>query len=344
MPNLPVYKDWPEDWVSLRPMQIIEAYGRGYKGAFREPAQDEELLGSLEWKSFADAAHEFGLAGSGEGKTTLLFAYAMQQAPGVFPGPSQTTGDCVSRGTATACTCTMFAEIATGTPDVKTGRVEGFPGVPDSNQGVVATEPIYGCRGHRGQGASCARLAKAVSEWGGVILRGEHDIPGYGKLDLTKYKSSVGARWGPRTPQKILDYGKKHPIRTVTYIRSTDEARDALHNGYGINCCSGYGFSSRRDKNGISSPRGSWSHAMGWTAVDDSDAARKLGGPLFLVQNSWGRFNSGPKRHDQPDGSFWITERVARGMIRSGGSFAFSAFTGFPPQTLPNLGASEVLR
>ena len=70
----------------------------------------------------------------------------------------------------------------------------------------------------------------------------------------------------------------------------------------------GYGFSSRRDSNGIAKRSGGWSHAMAWIACDDTHERYKE--TLFLVQNSWGKWNSGPKVHGQPDGSFGFVRKM----------------------------------
>ena len=69
---------------------------------------------------------------------------------------------------------------------------------------------------------------------------------------------------------------------------------------------------------------------MAWVAVDDT--RERLNETLFLVQNSWGQWNGGPKAHDQPDGSFWIRETDARGMLSGGGAWAYSDVDGFPPR------------
>ena len=80
---------------------------------------------------------------------------------------------------------------------------------------------------------------------------------------------------------------------------------------------------------------------MAWVAVDDTHD--RYNETLFLVQNSWGLWNSGPKVHDQPDGSFWIRESDAAGMIAQRGSYAFSNVNGFPPQKLDDLGFVDYL-
>jgi len=195
-----------------------------------------------------------------------------------------------------------------------------------------ATEPIYGSRGHGGQGMSCSRAAEFVSNLGGFLVRKNYE----GVIDLSKYNSSIGSRWGSiGVPEEVKKLAQKHQIKTVSNIRTVEEARDALANGYGINVCSGYGFSRTRDNKGIAKPSGSWGHSMAWTACDDTGKE-----PLFLVQNSWGKWNDGghPDWGKIPDGSFLITSDVAAGMLRGGGSFAFSAFDGFPLQKLPNYG------
>jgi len=138
-----------------------------------------------------------------------------------------------------------------------------------------------------------------------------------------------------------MKQAKKHQVKTISLITTVAEARDALANGYGISVCSGYGFSSKRDKYGIAKRSGGWSHAMAWIACDDSHEVYKE--TLFLVQNSWGKWNSGPKRLGQPDGSFWIREKDARGMLSGRGSWVFSDVDGFPARKLPDYGTGDYL-
>ncbi len=336
MPDMPKkFFDWPEEAHDLAPEKVIELYHNGMAGALRDPEADAALAESMQWKNFGDAASAFGLEESGAGKLSTPYMSVLKFAPAAFPGPAQTTGDCVSRGTANACTILLGVEADLGLPDPDTGIVEGFPEVPNPAQGIVASEPIYGYRGHSGQGANCSRLADFVKTAGGILLRKPYPDLG---VDFTNYNSKTGAAWGGRgTPDKVCEEGKKHQVRAVTRITSIEQARDAIANGYGLNCCSGYGFSDTRDENGVSKRKGGWSHAMAWIGVDDTDWAHQTyGGMLFLVQNSWARWNSGPKKHNQPDGSFWIIARDAAGMINSGGTYAFSNVNGFPGRELPN--------
>jgi len=220
--------------------------------------------------------------------------------------------NCVSHATRNAVDITRSCEIIGGQREDFVTR--------------GATEGIYGSRGHGGQGMSCSVAVRFVSQNGGILLRQK-----YGDIDLSTYDSSTGTRWGSRgIPDEIIQAAKKHQVKTISLVNTVEQARDAIANGYAISVCSGAGFSSRRDQYGIASRSGGWSHAMAWIACDDTHEIYNE--TLFLVQNSWGVWNSGPKRHDQPDGSFWIRERDAAGMLSGNGSFAFSDVDGFPPR------------
>ena len=345
MPFLPKYGEWPSEGGRRSLREIRKPYDKGYQGAIKEPEQAERLDGVLMFKTWADAADRFGTAGSGEGKLSRPWLAATKHAPDIFPGPPQTRGDCVSRGTAAAVAVSMFAEIEARQPDEETGLLETYEPVKFPEEGVVSSEILYACRGHSGEGASCDRLAYYVSTEGGILLRKKYKFKNYGPLDLRKYDGDIGYRMGPMPPKEILDRAGNHPCRTVTRIEDIEQARDALANGYGMNVCSNQGFSSNRDKYGWSKARGFWAHAMAWIGVnaDPNDpACKKHGRPLFLVLNSWGsRWNAGDRYHEQPAGSFWINARTAQSMLRRGGGFAFSRVSGFPAQELPDYGATN---
>lgn len=220
--------------------------------------------------------------------------------------------NCVSHATRNAVDVTRAVEIKNGDKEEFLAR--------------GATEGIYQSRGHSGQGMTCSGAARYVSQTGGILLRKD-----YGAVNLSVYNSSLGAN--SRIPESVYKTeAQKHQVKTVSNIRTIEEARDALANGYALSVCSGYGFSSKRDANGIAKRSGGWSHAMAWIACDDT--RERFNEILFLVQNSWGVWNSGPKVHDQPEGSFWIREADARGMLAEGGAWVFSDVNGFPPRKI----------
>jgi len=304
-----------------QPSDLLAAYEAGLTGAFKDPEQDR--LFDQEAPTFSTAAND--ITDSGEGKVVCLYNYVLKYDDDAYKD-AQSTGDCVSHGTRNAVDATRACEIA-----VK-GEAEGF-------YVKGATEAIYGSRGHSGQGMSCSGAARFVSTEGGILLR--QNYPDLG-IDLSNYKESVklGMGWGRKgVPENVKAEAKKHQVGTVIRVESLEQARDLIVNGYGIAACSGLGFSNKRNEEGVSRRQGSWSHCMAWLAVDAANATvEEYGGPLILIQNSWGKFNSGPTRHNQPPGSFWVVPKDANSIIRSNGIFAFSNVNGFPPQELPDWG------
>ena len=299
---------------------IIDAYKNGFVGAMCDPEDLRQFLARSQMPVFGVAAYE--LKYSGEGKLSLPFKSLLKFVPDFGYSESQTTGDCVSHATRNAVDITRAVEI-----DIK-GEAEAF-------EFRGATEGIYQSRGHYGQGMSCSRAASYVSEIGGLLIRKKYD-----GIDLSKYNSSIGANH--KIPDEIYETeAQKNPVSTVSLVSTVEEARDALANGYGLSCCSDLGFSETRDEHGIARRSGSWSHAMAWIACDDTREIYDE--TLFLVQNSWGKWNDGPKRLDQPEGSFWIREKDARAILNSDGSFAFSNVVGFPARQLPNYGLGDWL-
>ena len=305
----------------LSPQDLYNNYRKGFSGCLWEEHIYEELIESSKYAYFKDGAKK--IKTSGKGKLSTPYKSLLKFDKKAFD-ERQTTGDCASHGTRNACDISRAVEI-----DIKKER-EGWIA-------RGATEAIYGARGHGGQGMSCARAATFVSETGGIIVRKNYP----GVADFSKYNGNLGAGWGGRgLPDKVIDLANDHQIKTTSLVRTVEEARDALANGYGLAVCSGVGFSNKRDKKGIARVSGSWAHCMAWVACDDTGSE-----PLFLVQNSWGKWNDGghPDWGPIPDGSFLITADVASNMLAQNGSYAFSEFDGFPLQKLPDYGFQEYL-
>lgn len=305
----------------MTPDQLYNDYRKGFDGCLWEQHVFDDLVEMSKYAFFKDGSKR--IKDSGKGKLSTPFKSVLKFDKNAYT-ERQTTGDCVSHATRNACDLSRAIEI-----DIK--------GDKESWIARGATEAIYGARGHTGQGMSCARAATFVSKTGGVLVR--KNYPGI--IDFSKYNSKVGTGWGGRgVPDKVVEKADDHQIRTVSLIKSVEEARDALANGYGLSVCSGYGFSNKRSSKGFARRSGSWGHAMAWTACDDTGDE-----PAFLVQNSWGKWNSGghPEWGPIPDGSFLIHANDAEGMIRSNGAYAFSDFNGFPPQKLPDYGFDSYL-
>lgn len=305
------------------PQELLDAYSNGFVGAKCDPAKVEALLAKLPHPTFATAG--LLIRDSGAGKLSTPFKSVYNVSPTKPYLEKQTTGDCVSHGTRNSVDVSRAVQI-----DVR-HTLESFVT-------IGATEAIYGCRGHGGEGMSCSEAAEFVHSAGGIILRKKYaDLD----LDFTEYDASIGTQWGSRgVPKKVIQIAQEHQVKTITQIKNINDARDALANGYAIAVCSNQGFSSTRDEKGFAKPQGHWGHCMAWIACDDTGSE-----PAFLVQNSWGAWNGGghPSWGQIPDGSFMIHADIADDMLRSDGSFAFSTVNGFPPVKLPNYGFEEYL-
>jgi len=303
------------------PNDLYLNYRKGYQGCLWEQHVFDELLETSKYAYFADGSKR--IKNSGKGKLSTPYKSVLKFDKNPY-NERQTTGDCVSHATRNAVDISRAVEI-----DVHRDK--------ESWVARGATEAIYGARGHGGQGMSCSRAATFVSQSGGVVVRKNYK----GVADFSKYNGGLGAGWGSRgLPDPVIDLANDHQITTVSLVRTIDEARDALANGYGLSVCSSYGFSNKRDSKGFAKVSGSWAHAMAWIACDDTGSE-----PAFLVQNSWGRWNDGghPAWGKIPDGSFLIHAETAAGMLSQSGAYAFSNFDGFPVQKLPSYGFEDYL-
>jgi hypothetical protein len=249
------------------PEQLLKLYKDGFSGCLWEPHVFDHLMETSKYGYFSDGSKK--IKNSGKGKLSTPYKSVLKFDKNPY-NERQVTGDCVSHGTRNAVDVSRAVEI-----DVHRDR--------EAWVARGATEAIYGARGGSFQGMSCARAATFVSKDGGVLVRKNYA----GIVDLTKYQGMLGAGWGGRgLPDKVIDLANNHQIKTVSLIRTVEEARDALANGYVINVCSYFGFNSKRDNKGFSKVSGSWAHSMAWIACDDTNSE-----PTFLVQNSWGCYS-----------------------------------------------------
>lgn len=250
--------------------KIIDAYINGFKGAPVDVDHREQLLSSLPMPLYG--AEPRAIDGSGKGKIALPFKNVQKFDPTFGEDENQLQGDCTSMGARNGCTISYCNDIV--------HRKE-----PELYKGRLATEAIYGYRGHSGEGMSPSRAAQFVSNVSGVHLRQK-----YGIYDFSKYNPKLSASWGKSGPPKeIIDAGKLHPVKTVSLVKKVDEVRDLLYNGYGISIASGFGFGNKRDKNGMVFRSGGWNHQMSAIAMDDS--RQRVNELLILIQNSWGCYS-----------------------------------------------------
>lgn len=288
---------------------------RGQHGYVPNPQATEAVIASLPHPTFSSASPE--LVGDDD-RDAFCWRALNQISGGPVPPRNQgNVGSCVGNGTATGCDITEACQLVyQRAPQrwVARSSADGMYGLGRELSGNLGW----------GDGSYGGAAAKAVQF--GVI----HMLK-YGDVDLTEYSASRCKLYGSRgVPQVVKDAAKLHPCKSATLITSPEEARAALQNGYGVNCCSGQGFASTRDKDGFARASGSWSHSMAW--VGYRGGSRRG----FLIWNSWGpSWISGPKYpDDQPDGSFWCDWDTVARMISGRDTFAYSNYIGFPRQDI----------
>jgi hypothetical protein len=267
----------------------------------------------------AAAGHE--IKDTGEGKTVLLHKF-LEKINGAFPVNRQAVGDCVSHGWSKGIETLMAVEI------LLKGEREDWPKLLTATEWIYGTSRVLvgGGRLGNGDGSLGSWAAKAVQEHGTLLRKS------YGSVDLSKYSGQRAKEWGYRgLPSSELEpIADEHPVKTCALVTTYEEARDAIANGYPVPVCSNQGFTSTRDSEGFAKASGSWAHCMLFMAVDD--AHRR---PGLLCMNSWGPdWISGPKRHDQPEGSFWCDAETADRMLRGQDSYAISNFSGYPAREI----------
>jgi len=325
---------------------VKAAYEKGFVGARSNPEAAEKLRDQISAAGGipdgAMACSAYNLEETGKGKLSLPVLEILKLYPGCLPGGAQGRGDCVSWSTRNACLGTMCCDITSGVPDPKTGKLESAPEVSPAGilSGVLSTEAIYNWRRHGGDGWSCPEAAAVVLNESGLWLRKEYPEI---NVDFTSYSSKNAGIYGSKEPPKTwLAVGKDHLVQTITEVESYEVLRDLLANGYCVSSCGGESFSDERDINGVSArTRAGWAHAMAYLAVDDRPEIIKLyGGPLVLLQQSWGDWNSGGRRIfgtiiDIPVGAFWV--RWAD--IKNRYMIAMSGVNGWPPKKLKSYGA-----
>lgn len=254
--------------------------------------------------------------------------------------------NCVSHGCKNCALTTLACELESEKPDEVTGRIEGKPEVPAEGikAGVLSTEAIYWWRYERMgprsmDGWTCPDAARHVTTNAGLWLR--KDYPEFG-FNLTNYSAgNIRKYLGRNPPDNVRDFGRQHLIRTATNVKGFEQVRDFLAAGYGVFFCSGVGWESTRNEDGVSSPRGSWAHSQALVGADDRpETVRKYGEPLICILNSWAKWNRGPRKVlgtslEIPHGAYWTKASILSRMS----CIALSSVAGWPRRKLPTYGA-----
>jgi hypothetical protein len=268
---------------------------------------------------------------TGAGKVALWWPVFEKVTRKPFVPHDQGIGDCVSHG------------FGLGVDFLTTIQIE-VQKKPEKWMGKCATEVIYG--GSRieigniptpqrfGDGSTGYWAGEWVSKYG-ILLR----QPYPGGYDFTEYDPYLAREYG-RTgvPDALEPVAKLHPVKTVALVTSWEECRDAIYNGHLVAMCSNIGFGETnrewvRDRDGfLRRKRIPWWHCMLLAGIDD-----KYRRPGALCINSWGsHWVTGPTRHNQPLGSFWIDAETIDTAMKQGDSMALSNYIGYPKVIIPD--------
>jgi hypothetical protein len=312
---------WVVTGGPTRPARPVRAFGW-----VDRPADVAAVRGRLPVPEFRET--EAFRAGPDAPDDVFLWDACRKATGDLLPPRDQgPVGSCVSFAAAAAVEHLMCVQIAGG-----------------ANEGYrdVAQEVIYGGSrvevggGRiRGDGSTGAWAAEFVQKYG-VLPRGV-----YGRYDLSRYDPRRCREFG-RTgvPDELEPEVRRHPVKTVAGVRTWDECRAAIRNGYPVMVCSDQGFAMTRDADGFCRPQGTWAHAMAVVGV--------RGGPRpggFLL-NSWGpSAHAGPRGPGDPSpAGFWADAAVLGRMLGQGDSWAFSGFVGFPARRLDWYARGEEVR
>lgn len=305
------------------PQEILAAYENGLPGwRFHEGTMDV-LMADRKAVYFSEAAPH--LAGIGRGRMALLWRSREKYDPSAFGQEAQTTGDCVAHGSRNARDVTRSVEI-----HVKRE--------PEEYYRRGATEPTYGARGHGGQGMDPAVATRFEVDCG-FLFRQKYPF-----ADLSRYDARVGIRWGPRgVPVEVREECRRHHVGHWIAPTTADQVKDLLFAGYALHSGQSFGVRTVSDDRGVAVPSGRWNHDMATVGYDDTREVYPVG--VFLIGNSWGRWNQRPKVWPEdrygpwPEGSFWVAEDVyTRHFVGSHSIFAYLDVVGYPQKKLPDYG------
>lgn len=307
------------------PYSLLSAYqNEGLVGYIDSP-RDRVLFEESQPKAVYS---ERNSAGSGVGKRSLLWPYLQKLDSGAYT-ERQTEPDCTSHASRNARDTSRAVEIL-------------VKNEPEDFYKRGATEPTYGARGHGGAGMSPARAAMFEKDTG-YLVRKDYDI-----VDLSKYTGSIGARWGSRgVPAEVQKLCNGQRVGTIQMIKTVNDARDALFNGYALMSGQYAAWSpDTGDKNVHRRISPGWSHAMATVGMDFTRSFWPF--DVFFIVNSWGPWNQPPK--DWPkDYPPWVPGMIVTSAedwevcVRSD-CYAYGSVDGFPPQKLPDLGTIGLLK
>lgn len=304
------------------PEELNEIYNRGFQGINKDTITPEQDKAYTTMMAAMPRLYDIfpWAKGLGKGKVNAPFLAALKLSPTWGGDEAQTVGSCTVHGAANACE-----------PDHANDSLFG----ETQYKGRIVKENIYRHRGYNSHGWSCRAPCTYVGPdgKGGLLFRQVY-TNGSETVDLSKLNESWASNGRGGVPAWLEEISRKSKVKWVIPIANMEEYRDACALGFGINVCSGQGFSSTTDEFCLAAASGSWSHAMAHTAcIDTPWAHSKYGDMIGGINQSWGRWN---RQNGKPEGLaavpvgyFFGKANVIARMVSGGDSFAMCSVWGW---------------
>jgi hypothetical protein len=313
-----------EEFVLKTPASILSAYQQGMAGYINDPRARYDFLETQKYQYFSEP----NIKGSGVGQRALLFGYLRALDKSAFT-ERQTTGDCTSHGSRNARDMTRSSRIL--------AHKEPF-----SFYKRTATEPTYGARGHGGKGMSPALAARFERDVG-FLSREDHGV-----VDLSKYDSTIGTKWGSRgVPEEVKKLCRNNQVGLISVARTQNDLMDAMFNGYAAHSGQYAAWDAKTNKDNYH-PRVSpgWNHDMAIGGYDDTKKFWPF--RVWFLMNSWGAWNSPPAEwpKDYPPyvpGMIVVKDEDFEVCLENEDCWVYGNVDGYPPQRLPDLGSIGLL-
>lgn len=277
------------------------------------PEAVKSILRTMPMPYFADAAPHLMAKAANDDKNALLYEACKKVTGDNLPAHKQSIGCCESEGWSSGVDYLQCVEIALG------GKAFDYEAISHGVFYGLGREVANMLGG--GDGCYGGAMAKAAVQFGCVSNADAKD---------SDTDDTLAKEYGSRgVPADLKALAKKHLVKTTSLVKSADEAKAALQNGYPVPISSDQGFSMERDSDGMCRAEGSWAHCM---LLIGYRGDKKW----FCILQSWGKNTpSGPTALGQPDCSFWAEWDAVDHMLKQEDSFAASNFDGYPSRDIP---------
>lgn len=329
-------------YAAPTPAELLEIYSKGFQGI--NPSLVTPEARTKHKTFFASMPKLYDIfpwaKGIGKGKVGVAYLGALHHSPGWGGDEAQTRGSCTVHGTGNAAECDHGNDALFGETQYK---------------GRLVKENIYRSRGYNGDGWSCEAPCYYIGPEGdgGLLYRKLYTNPANSadSVDFTTF-SSATENWAGKgssgVPSWLEAESRKNKAKWIIPIQTIEEYMDAIYLGFGVNVCSGQGFSSTTDEFGVANAQGSWSHSMAHTAYNDTEWANRLYKAMIgMIMQSWGKWN---KQNGKPEGSptmptaaFYARSATIASMLRGSDSFAVCGVWGWDRTGWEAFDVSELL-